>query len=199
MRALILDMYGVIMKDPEAGFIPFVNSTFPDLRLDDIYLYWDKADAGEISSLDFLREIGIKGDLGKTEKEFLDTVEINESFYEFAPILKQQFHLALLSNDISEWSRYIRSKYKLNEYFDVITVSGDVKVRKPDPEIFLLTVGKLGLPASHCIYVDDRRSNLSAAQALGMDTILFNTRNVPYDGKTVNSFKELAEMLIHTY
>ena len=80
MRALILDMYGVIMKDPECGFMPFVNRAFPDLSCEEIYKYWDKADLGEMSSLDFLRKLGFKGDLSKIEKEFLDTAEIDESF-----------------------------------------------------------------------------------------------------------------------
>jgi putative hydrolase of the HAD superfamily len=196
MRALILDMYGVIMKDPEGGFLPFVNRTFPDLSRDDVYLHWNKADVGELSSLDLFRKLGFEGDLGKIEKEYLDTIEINESFYEIAPILKKHYHLALLSNDSSEWSRYLRDKYKINDYFDVITVSGDVKIKKPDVQIFLLTLDKLGHPASDCIYVDDRRFNLAAAQSLGMDTVLFNSRNVQYKGKTVVSFKELANMLI---
>lgn len=196
MRALILDMYGVIMKDPECGFMPFVNRAFPDLSCEEIYKYWDKADLGEMSSLDFLRKLGFKGDLSKIEKEFLDTAEIDESFYEFAPAVKKHCRLALLSNDISEWSRYVRDKFKINGYFDVITVSGDVKVGKPDPAIFRLTLDKLDLPAADCIYVDDRRSNLTTALSLGMDAVLFNRRNVPYGGKTVYSFKELADMLI---
>lgn len=198
MRALILDMYGVIMKDPEGGFIPFVNRTFPDLSRDDVYLQWNKTDVGELSSLDLFSKLGFEGDLSKIEKDYLDSVEINESFYEIAPILKKHYHLALLSNDSSEWSRYLRDKFKINDYFDVITVSGDVKIKKPDVQIFMLTLNKLGHPASDCIYVDDRRFNLAAAQALGMDTILFNSRNVQYEGKTVVSFKELANMLIYS-
>jgi len=198
MRVLILDMYGVIMKDPEGGFIPFVNRTFPDLSRDDVYLHWNKADVGELSSLDLFRKLGFEGDLSKIEKGYLDTIEINESFYEIAPILKKHYHLALLSNDSSEWSRYLRDKFKINDYFDVITVSGDVKIKKPDVQIFMLTLDKLGHPASDCIYVDDRRFNLAAAQSLGMDTVLFNSRNVQYEGKTVVSFKELANMLIHS-
>ncbi|WP_242856162.1 hypothetical protein [Ruminiclostridium josui] len=58
------------------------------------------------------------------------------------------------------------------------------------------TLDKLGLKASDCIYVDDRIYNLDAAESLGMDAILFNSRNVQYHGKTVFSFKELADLLI---
>jgi len=196
MKALILDMYGVIMKDPEGGLLSFVNRAFPDLKHDDVYLHWRKANIGELSSLEFFRNLGFEGDLRKIEREYLDTIEINESFYEFAPILKKHYHLALLSNDLSEWSRYLRDKFGLNSFFDVIIVSGDVKIKKPDVKIFMLTVDKLGHQASDCIYIDDRRSNLAVAQSLGMDTILFNSRSVQYEGKTVFSFHELTDMLI---
>lgn len=148
MRALILDMYGVIIKDPEGGFLPFVNRTFSDLKRDDVYLHWNKADVGELSSLDLFRNLGFEGDLSKIEKEYLDTIEINESFYEIAPILMKHYHLAFISNDLSEWSKYLRDKFKINDYFDVITVSGDVKTKKPDERIFMLTLDKLGHSAS---------------------------------------------------
>ncbi|AEY66109.1 HAD-IA family hydrolase [Clostridium sp. BNL1100] len=197
MRALILDMYGVIIKDPEGGLLPFINRTFPNLSREDVYLHWNKADIGELSSLELFRKLGFEGDLDKIEKEYLDTIEIDEDFYEFAPLLKKHYHLALLSNDLSEWSRYLRDKFNINDYFDVITVSGDVKIKKPDVQIFKLTLDKLGHSASDCIYVDDRRFNLAAAQSLGMDTVLFNSRNVQYEGKSVFSFKGLANLLIH--
>ncbi|EGD47593.1 HAD-superfamily hydrolase, subfamily IA, variant 3 [Ruminiclostridium papyrosolvens DSM 2782] len=196
MKALILDMYGVIIKDPEGGLLPFINRTFPDLSRDDVYRHWIKANVGELSSFNFFRELGFEGDLSIIEKEYLDTIEIDESFYEFAPILKKHYNLALLSNDLGEWSRYLRNKFKINDYFDVITVSGDLKIKKPDVKIFMHTIDKLGCSATDCIYVDDRRFNLAAAQSLGMDSVLFNSRKVQYEGKTVVSFKELTNLLI---
>lgn len=195
MKALILDMYGVIIKDPEGGLLPFINRTFPDLSRDDVYKHWIKANVGELSSFNFFRELGFEGDLSIIEKEYLDTIEIDEAFYEFASILKKHYNLALLSNDLGEWSRYLRDKFKINDYFDVITVSGDLKIKKPDVKIFMHTIDKLGCSATDCIYVDDRRFNLAAAQSLGMDTVLFNSRKVQYEGNTVVSFKELTNLL----
>ena len=101
----------------------------------------------------------------------------------------------LSPTDSSEWSRYFREKFGLNKYFDVISVSGDLKIKKPDPRIFQLTLERLGCMPEECVYIDDRRYNLEAAQALGMDTVLFNSRNVPYNGKIVKGFGELADML----
>lgn len=196
MKAVILDMYGVILKETGDGFVPYVQQTFPDLYPEDIWASWDKADMGELSSLEVFEAIGYKGDLENIEKDYLDTIEIDEAFYQFASKITKNYKLALISNDSSRWSKYLRDKYDINRYFTVISVSGDLKIKKPDERIFKLTIDKLGCLADECIYVDDRRYNLSAAQALGIDTILFNRRDVPYEGKTVISFQELADMLL---
>lgn len=47
MKAIILDMYGVILKDSGDGFYSYVNRTFPQLTPADIYPDWDKADVGK--------------------------------------------------------------------------------------------------------------------------------------------------------
>ena len=105
--------------------------------------------------------------------------------------------MALLSNDLSEWSNYLRDKFDINKYFDTIVISGDVRLQKPDINIFKLTLQKLALPARGCVYIDDRRRNLAAAKSLGMETILFNSRNVEYDGRTVFDFDGLVNALVH--
>lgn len=103
---------------------------------DEIYTPWLKADIGEIDSLDVWREIGFTGDLDKIEKEYLDTLEINKGAIEFIEKVKENYKLALIFNDSSRWSKYIREKFDLNKFFDVISVSGDLKVKKPQKEIF---------------------------------------------------------------
>jgi putative hydrolase of the HAD superfamily len=197
MQAIIFDMYGVILKDPEGGLMPFVNRFFPDLQSDDVYLHWKKANVGEVSSLDFLLSIGFEGDVNKIEKEYLDTIEIDMSFYSAAERLRKYYRLAVLSNDLSEWSNYLRDKFDINRYFDTVVVSGDVKLKKPDLHIFNLLLNRLSLPARGCVYIDDRIENLVVAESLGMETILFNSRNVEYDGRTVYGFNELVETLVH--
>ncbi len=101
-----------------------------------------------------------------------------------------------ISNDSSGWSKYIREKFELNQYFDVISISGDLKIRKPDERIFLLTAEKLGVRPEDCFYVDDRRNNLEAAKKLGMKQILLNSRNVSYAGTVADSFEELLRIVL---
>lgn len=52
--------------------------------------------------------------------------------------------------------------------FDVVVLSGEVGMRKPDPAIFAHTVALLGVPASACVFVDDLPHNVAAAVDLGM-------------------------------
>jgi HAD superfamily hydrolase (TIGR01509 family) len=61
---------------------------------------------------------------------------------------------------------------RLRALFDVVVISAEVGLRKPDAEIFALTVAKLGLAAEVCIFVDDHPGHLKAAQEAGMTTVL---------------------------
>jgi putative hydrolase of the HAD superfamily len=196
MKAIVLDMYGVIVKQTGDDFVPYVQRTFPDITPAEIYIPWFKADAGELTSREVWEAIGFQGDLEKTEKEYLDTIELNEGFPDFIAAVRKQYKLAIISNDLSRWSQYLREKFDINQYFDVISISGDLKIQKPDERIFLLTIEQLGCDAKDCLFVDDREGNLEAAGKLGMNTVLFNSRNVQYTGNTVNSFAELKNMLV---
>lgn len=46
-----------------------------------------------------------------------------------------------------------------------------------------------------CIYVDDREVNLEAASKVGMSPVLFNSRNVQYEGNAVINFNKLTSMI----
>lgn len=196
MKAIVLDMYGVIVKQTGDDFVPYVHRTFPDKPPEEIYAPWLKADIGELSSLDIWAQIGYQGDLEKIEKDYLDTIELNDGFLDFIKAVHKQYKLAIISNDSSRWSKYIREKFDINKYFDVISISGDLKIEKPDERIFRLTIDKLGVQADDCLYVDDREGNLLAAQKVGMKAVMINSRHVEYAGDVVNSFKELADRVL---
>ena len=196
MKAIVLDMYGVIVKQTGDDFVPYVQRTFPNLNIEEIHTPWFKADIGEITSLEVWEALGFQGDLEKIEKEYLDTIELSDGFIDFIEKVKGKYKLAIISNDSGRWSKYLREKFDINKYFDVISISGDLKIQKPDERIFLLTTTKLGVNAEDCIYVDDRTGNLNAAKKVGMKPILLNSRNESFDGVTVNSFEELANEIL---
>jgi HAD superfamily hydrolase (TIGR01509 family) len=54
---------------------------------------------------------------------------------------------------------------------DAIVTGRDVRTGKPDPEVFLLAAGKLGLPPSACAVVEDSLAGLEAARRAGAAAI----------------------------
>ncbi len=60
----------------------------------------------------------------------------------------------------------------LEPLLDVQVVSGQVGLRKPDPAIYQLAAGELGLTAGQCAFVDDLQPNVDAARELGMFAVL---------------------------
>ncbi|HZX07794.1 HAD family phosphatase [Kribbella sp.] len=75
---------------------------------------------------------------------------------------------ALLSN--SWGNTYPRDTW--DGMFDDIVISGEVGLRKPEPEIFRLAAGRLDLEPSECVFVDDLQLNVDGARAVGMTAIL---------------------------
>lgn len=71
---------------------------------------------------------------------------------------------ALLSNS---WGHdYDRSQWQ--EMFDAVVISGEVGLRKPEPEIFVLALERIGVPAGECAFVDDMPQNVAAAARQGL-------------------------------
>ena len=196
MKAIILDMYGVILKQTGDDFFPYVKRAFPDLTPKEIYTPWFKADSGQTSSLAMWESYGFKGDIEKIKKEYLDTIEINDGFHDFASSVSQYYKMAIISNDSSRRSKYLREKFDINKYFQAISISGDLKIQKPDERVYQLTIKQLDCEPTDCLYVDDRERNLETAGKIGMDAVLFNSRNVQYDGKIVTDFIQLKNMLL---
>ena len=70
----------------------------------------------------------------------------------------------LLSN--SWGNEYPREGW--DEMFDAIVISGEVGMRKPEPDIFAHVLERLGVPAGQTVFVDDLAHNVEAAAALGL-------------------------------
>jgi epoxide hydrolase-like predicted phosphatase len=76
----------------------------------------------------------------------------------------QGIRTALLSNS---WGLdYDRTGW--DKLFDAVVISGEVGLRKPEPEIYLLAAERLGLPPEECVFVDDLAPNVRGAADVGM-------------------------------
>ena len=58
--------------------------------------------------------------------------------------------------------------YGIDELFDTVVISGEVGLRKPEPEIYLLACERIGSEPAECAFVDDFEVNAQGATAVGM-------------------------------
>jgi 2-haloacid dehalogenase len=80
-----------------------------------------------------------------------------------------------LSNCPQEKYLVIRAKFPFFDLLDDSIISGDVKLLKPDLQIFRLLLERIGRTAKDCVFVDDSEENAAAARQLGMDTIHYKS------------------------
>lgn len=73
----------------------------------------------------------------------------------------------LLSNS---WGN-IYPRALLAELFDGTIISGEVGLRKPDPQIYRLALDLAGVPAAQAVFVDDAVPNTDGALAVGMRAV----------------------------
>jgi putative hydrolase of the HAD superfamily len=92
--------------------------------------------------------------------------------------------MALLTNNVREWEPLWRSMMPVDEIFELIVDSAFVGMRKPEPEIYELTLDRLrerdglaDLVAQECVFVDDIEVNVEAAARLGMRAVRFRSND----------------------
>jgi putative hydrolase of the HAD superfamily len=79
----------------------------------------------------------------------------------------------LLSNSLGGGGYDVYTGYDLPALFDVIVISHEVGLRKPERPIFKLAVDRLGLAPQDCVFVDDTFANVRAAREFGMTAVHF--------------------------
>jgi putative hydrolase of the HAD superfamily len=72
---------------------------------------------------------------------------------------------ALLSNS---WGLADYPRHLFPEMFDAVVISAEVGMRKPEERIFRHAADLLGVGLAECVFIDDIKANVVAAEALGM-------------------------------
>lgn len=202
MNWIIFDMMGVIFEvadDVNDLLVPFIQSRDSSVSPEKINELYRRASLGGISSYDFWRQSGFEGEYPDIEKDYLDScLKLDPEFMSIAGSLKETYSLAVLSNDVKEWSSYLRGKFGLDKLFKVVVISGEVGYRKPDREIYTILLDRIHESPSSCVLIDDRSKNLYTASQLGMKTIKFLGEDVADDSSgniEIASFSQLPEIL----
>ena len=121
-------------------------------------------------------ELGHRPEMHRFKEIYFEALQPNEPMIQLMRELSERgFRMALLTNNVREWEPYWRSMLPVDDIFEVVVDSGFVGMRKPEPEIYELTLERLGdgIVAADCLFVDDVEVNIQAARELGMRTVHF--------------------------
>ena len=184
-KAIIWDFGGVITSSPFEAFNEFeeanslpkdiirtINSENPDMNA------WAQFESNSITidQFDdlFLKEAKAKGfDIKGRDIIKLLKGSIRENMVSFLRELKADFKLGCITNNVkpsSEENTDNETKEAMS-IFDHVIESSIVGIRKPNPEIYMMSCDALNVSPDQCIYLDDLGINLKPARELGMTTI----------------------------
>jgi len=109
----------------------------------------------------------------------------NNELFDFAFKLKRKYKIAILSD---QWHASKRALIKKEDArrFNVVVVSCDVGMRKPNPKIYKLTLKRLKMKPEEAVFIDNRDWNIIPAKKLGMKTVLFRNNK--------QTFRELKKL-----
>jgi putative hydrolase of the HAD superfamily len=202
IRAVISDFGGVLTSPLLGAFARFQEDTGVTLeqigiamtagaeRLDGLNPLFE-LECGRISEnrfLEILRDgleplMGERPALHRFKETYFDGLHPNEEMIALmAELSGSGYRMAILTNNVREWEPIWRAKLPVDEIFETVVDSAFVGMRKPDPEIYELTLERLGdVAASECLFIDDTEVNCDAATALGIRAVHFrdNDQAIP--------------------
>ncbi len=133
---------------------------------------------GEITPDEFWMAIGTR--LGLTAEEALamqrDYYAGDELNAEMVGLVRrareQGMRIGMLSNAYCDLGPYL-SRFGVLELFDELVFSAVVGITKPDPAVYALACGKLGVPPERTLFIDDMERNVESARAWGMQALQY--------------------------
>ena len=135
-------------------------------------------EVGAISGEDFLS--GIQKHTNKASIEDIraawNSILADFPLYrlEFLQMLSQKYRLFLLSNTdaihIDTFEQKSGTSFYSDFYqcFEKVYFSFEIGMRKPNPDIYSFVLDQNGLQAKQTLFIDDKKENTDAAQALGL-------------------------------
>ena len=185
LRAVVFD-YGIVLTGPPdaAAWANLLRITgLPEERFEP--LYWANRpalDEGKLTGIGYWQKFLRDAELPPDHAEELNrwdqrlwTVE-NPVMVAWQLAVKGRGLLtAILSNISDNVLESVEREFDWIHRFNVLVWSYQLGIIKPDPAIYRYTLGKLGTQPEETLFIDDRRPNVEAARALGIQAIEYSS------------------------
>ena len=182
VRAILFDFDGVLTIDKTGSrsiikYLSEKTSLSYDLIFKSYYKYNKNLLLGKINHQDMWREfcigIGKNLDISLLKDAFLN-IRLDFSMLDYLSELKNQYKIALVTDNKVDRINMIFKHFNLYCYFDVISISAEYGSSKENKFIFEQTLKKLSLQPNECVFIDNKENNLIAPKSMGINTIWFD-------------------------
>ena len=137
----------------------------------------ERVDEGKITYRELLgyleQKTGVPAD--QIHEEWYALSHPHTDFIAYLRTLKGKYDLCLLSNASSEFLRILLDKHGLHDLLDHVFISAEIKLTKPNREIFEYALGTLGFKAEECVFVDDNLINCEGARKAGLHAVHYES------------------------
>jgi putative hydrolase of the HAD superfamily len=126
--------------------------------------------------------------LNELQSDFWSGDRLDEELVNFLRTLRAgqaHYKTAILSNAWSGARLSFHEKYALETAVDLIVISAEEGIAKPDARIYTLIAERLGILPEEAVFVDDFPQNVKAAERLGFHAILYRTTRQTLDEITL--------------
>lgn len=194
-RAVIFDYGGVISTSPLLGMRAYCErENVPMDAIRQLFAThdgaWSKFETNSISREEFVQAFEAEARTNGYTLDgwgFLDAffagMSVRPEMIAVARWLRGRYRVGCITNNVQAGDR----NPLLDELFEVVIESSKVGLRKPDPRIYQIACGELGVRPDEAIFLDDFGVNLKAARELGMGTIKVD--------ETTSAIDELEQLL----
>ena len=110
-------------------------------------------------------------------KFVLDDFYIDQEILAYIKKIHKSFTTVLLTNFPKHVHDFMKTDWIVDGAFDHIIASCDVKLIKPDPAIYKLTLARIGCLAEESVFIDDWEKNVKAAEKLGIIGIIYQSQS----------------------
>lgn len=95
--------------------------------------------------------------------------------YEILESFRGKLKMAIATGSPEKFLNIVMDKLKLQKYFDVLQTSDNIVNGKPEPEIYLRTIERIGVLPGECIVLEDSSNGALAGKRAGCYTIAIPT------------------------
>jgi putative hydrolase of the HAD superfamily len=181
IQAIIFDWGGVLIEDPAPGLVKYCAKALGVNEDKYRYAYricMDDFQTGRVNEQQFWMNMTNQLNVPMPESKSLwgnafASVYIPrpELFSWAAQLRKTGFKTAILSNtEKPSVDFFNKQNYDM---FDVQVFSCLEGIRKPQMEIYKLTLNRLGVSSAQTLFIDDKPDYIAGAERVGINTILF--------------------------